>query len=176
MIWTILAAALPAPSSMPAPAVASLTAESLTAPRVDIQCKVLGRDQLIRTVEFQLTGARGYPTGAIPSFAATKPTFKVVKDETGVFSPAVELYDNTAFESFSGNWGGKLGRFDKNGRIYSAVSFFRNWDKSAAIVFEIQTPPMMSGAPNFAFTGICRTFETQQSPLSAAPAKTKGGK
>jgi hypothetical protein len=172
MIGFILATAASAPTAMPVPAPPPLTAESLTTPRVDIRCKVLGRDQSVRTIEFRASGTQGYPTSGVPAFKATEPSFVVLKDETGTFSPADTLYDNTAFEKFSGRWeNGSLGRFDRSGTNFSAVRFLPNWDKSAAIVLERQTPPMMSGAPNFAFAGICQYTETSQSPLAAAPVK-----
>jgi hypothetical protein len=173
----LLAAAMGASQPIPAvaPAVAPSTALSFTKPNIDFDCKVLGRDQVMRTVRFHLAGSRGYPTVGVPTVAATEATFKIVMDETGFFEVSDALYDNTAFEKFSGDWNGPLGRFDKSGRVYSAVRFFPNWDNSAAIVIERQTPPMGSGAPNFAFAGICHLAKTQQYPMKAAPVMKDGG-
>ena len=154
----------------PVPSVAPLTAESLTKPNIDIWCKVLGADQKPRAVTFRLTGARGYPTGRTPSFAATSPTFTVTSDETGLFAVAEPLVDSPG--KFSGEWrNGPLWQFNQNGKVLTQARFFSSHGEQAAIVLERQTQPMMSAMPDFPYAGICTSATTAQAPLNAVPTK-----
>ncbi len=164
LLWAA-AVSQPVPTT-PAPR----SAEELTQPNVDFDCLVLDRRKEARTVSFHLSGSRGYPVKEQWRFAATEPTFSVVKDDTGFFAAGDSLYDNTAFEKFTGNWVGRtIGRFDKNGASYVGVHFFDAHNGAIAVVLERRTQPMMSAAPDFAFAGMCKVVEAQQTPLAKSP-------
>ena len=186
----LLAAAAPTDQFVAGPPPA--TVESLTTPKVDIDCKVIGRDKVVRSLVFHSTGTQGYPTGGTPAVKATEASFEVKKDETGYFAGSDRLFDDASAKTFSGSLFRVLGRFDETGNGFTAVRFFPtqvystsihypnqsiffpNQAFSAAVVVERQSP-YHSVIPEFAFAGMCQITETQQLPLRAAPLKKDSG-